>query len=169
MKNLISERPMAWMLVMAMPLWFGSCKKDAGETVTPTATSIEGNYKVSALKVNPKVQGFEDLLPVYSLLIGTTCLSDITVSFKSGGVVSTDSPASCQSNSDDIANATGIDSNSKWVSSGTKLTITDSDQTTTTYDVSFSGANMQLAWQEDDIDATGKPFKQGYTMELKRL
>lgn len=162
-------RLMVWTLVVVMPLWFGSCKKDSNESVTPTAASVEGSYKLSALKVNPKIQDFEDLLPVYSLLIGSTCLSDITVSFKSGGVVSTDSPASCQLNSDDITEATGIDNNSKWVLNGTKLTITDSDKTATTYDVSFTGSNMQLAWQEDDIDATGKPFKQGYTMELRRL
>lgn len=166
---MIVVRLMAWTLVAVMPFWFGSCKKDSSETVNPTTASVEGNYKVSALKANPKIQGFDDLLPVYSLLIGTTCLSDITVSFKSGGVVSTDSPTSCQSNGDDITQATGIDSNSKWVLNGTKLTITDSDKTATTYDVSFTGNNLQLAWQEDDIDDTGKPFKQGYTMELRRL
>lgn len=169
MKKVLLVRLMAWGLVVVMPLWFGSCKKDTIEAVTPTTASVEGNYKVNALKANPKIQGFEDLLPVYSLLIGSTCLSDITVSFKSGGVVSTDSPASCQSNSDDITEATGIDNNSKWVLNGTKLTITDSDKTATAYDVSFTATNMQLAWQEDDIDSTGKSFKQGYTMELRRL
>jgi hypothetical protein len=171
MKTLMTTRLLVWAMIVAMPLWFSSCKKGSDDTVTPaTATSsVEGNYKVSALKVDPKVQGFDDLLPLYTLFLGTTCLTDLTVSFKSNGTVTTDTPASCKSNSDDITQATGIDGNSKWVLAGTKLTITDSDKTATTYDVTFTGGNMQLKWQEDDVDDKGKAFKQGYTMELKRL
>ena len=171
MKTVMLTRLLAWAMIVAMPLWFSSCKKGSDDaTVTPVAAaSVEGNYKLSALKADPKIQGFEDLLPVYSLIIGTTCLSDITVSFKSGGVVTTDTPVSCKTNSDDITQATGIDSNSKWALAGTKLTITDSDKVATTYDVTFTGGNMQLKWQVDDVDATGKSFKQGYTMDLRRL
>lgn len=167
----MSIRPLVWIMLVAMPLGFSSCKKGADDTVSPATTSpsVEGNYKVSALKAEPKVQGFEDLLPLYTLFLGTTCLTDLTVSFKSNGTVTTDTPASCKTNSDDISQATGIDSNSKWVLAGTKLTITDSDKVATTYDVTFTGGNMQLKWQEDDVDASGKAFKQGYTMELRRL
>lgn len=86
------------------------------------------------------------MLPVYSLILGTTCLTDLTISFKRNGTVTTDTPASCKTNSDDISQATGIDSNSKWSLAATKLTIIDSDKLATTYDVTFTGRNMQLKW-----------------------
>ncbi|QJW88719.1 lipocalin family protein [Spirosoma taeanense] len=162
-------RLLALMLVIALPMWFGSCKKDGTEAVMPTNTSVEGNYKVSAIKVDPKIEGFDDILPLYSLLLGNTCLTDITISFKSNGTITTDYPPSCQSAGDDISDATGIDSDSKWALNGSKLTITDENGTQTAYDATFNGGNMQLKWQEDDGDASGKTFKQTYIMELKRL
>lgn len=59
MKTLMLTRLLIWAMVVAMPLWFSGCKKGNEDTVTPatSSASVEGNYKVTALKVDSKVKG----------------------------------------------------------------------------------------------------------------
>jgi len=55
MKKLISGHPLVYALIITMPLWFGSCKKDGSEVVTPA--SVEGSWKLTSMKVNPAIDG----------------------------------------------------------------------------------------------------------------
>ena len=168
MKTLSTTSLFAWALVVALPLWFSSCKKsDNNDTVTPT--TIEGNYKISALKASPKILGqFDDLLALAPQILGSTCLTDITLSFKSGGTVTTDTPATCTSV--DVSDVTGVDGTSKWSQSGNKLTITQSDGSKTDYTVLSTGAVLQLQWQgSEDYAGTGTNTTYTYTMDLKRV
>jgi hypothetical protein len=78
-------------LICSLPVWLDSCKKSEDE---PTSSSIQGNWKITAVQVNPAVQGITDLA---SFLKGTgeSCLTDVTLSFKSDSNISYDNPASC--------------------------------------------------------------------------
>jgi len=147
MKKLYSAQSIAWALVVVMPLWFGSCKKsDDNPVVTPT-TTVEGNYKITALKIDPAVLTFTDLYSASQLIFSSTCLKDLTVSFKTGGIVTTDNPSSCSAIPVPVSTFTGIDASSKWALSGTKLTVTKSDGTKTEYTVLSSGTILKLQWQ----------------------
>lgn len=147
MKNRFLSRSLALMLMLAMTLGFDSCKKsDDNPVVTPT-TTIEGNYKITALKIDPAVSGLNDLLAGSQLLFNTTCLKDITVSFKTGGTVTTDNPSNCQAIPVPVSTFTGIDASSKWTLSGSTLTITKSDGTKTDYTVLSMSPTLQLQWK----------------------
>ena len=79
---------------------------DAGRT-----TTVEGRYKITALSAEPKVLGlFNDLIAASKLLFSnTTCLTDLTITFKAGGTATTDNPASCQSIPVPVSTFTGVD------------------------------------------------------------
>lgn len=168
MQKLNSSRLFIWALIVALPLWFDSCKKD-DENPTIT-TTIEGSYKITALKANPKVGGvYEDLLAAAPLLLTTTCLNDITLTFQTGGAIATDNPTTCQNSKIPPSTITGIDATSKWSYSGNTLTITKSDGTKTAYTVLKTGAVLQIQWQDSqDFLGTGTKVAYTYTMDLTR-
>ncbi len=170
MKNLDTSRLLSWALIVAIPLWFGSCKKTDDPTTTPT-TTVEGSYKISTLKVNPPALGtFEDLIAASKLLFSnTTCLTDLTITFKTGGDATTDNPTACQSLPVPVSTFTGIDATSKWTLSGTKLTVTKSDGTKTEYTVvSNTGGVLKLQWQGSLNYPVPSTTVYTYTMELKK-
>jgi hypothetical protein len=169
MRNLSSPRLFAWALVMAIPLCFSNCSKEDNPTITNT-TTIEGSYKITALKVNPKVGGvYDDLLAAAPLILTTTCLNDVTLTFQTGGTITTDNPTSCQKSTIPPSTITGIDASSKWALSGTTLTITKSDGTKTPYTVLSTGAILQVQWQDSqDFLKTGTKVPYTYTMDLKK-
>ncbi len=140
------------------------CKKSTTDPVSPAG--VEGSYKITAIKIDPKVSGFDDLLPLYNLSLGTTCLSDVTITFKTGGTITTDNPASCQSSSSKISDATGFDSSSKWSLSGSKLTITNTGSSPDVYDVTNDGTTLSLKTQSDE-DFTNSGTKTKYTITLQ--
>lgn len=169
MKNLRLSRLSAWTLLLVLPLWFGSCKKDDNPTVNNT-TTIEGSYKITALKANPKVGGiYDDLLAAAPLFLKTSCLTDITLTFQAGGSITTDNPTSCQNSAVPPSTITGIDASSKWALNNKTLTITKSNGTQTNYTVLSSGAVLQLQWQDSqDYLGTGTKVAYTYTMDLKK-
>ncbi|MFD2932923.1 lipocalin family protein [Spirosoma flavum] len=170
MKNLCPSRLLAWSLLVTIPLWFSSCKKSDDPTTTTPTTTVEGSYKVNALKVSPKVGGlYEDLLAAAPLILTTTCLSDITLTFQTGGSITTDNPTTCQKSTIPPSTITGIDASSKWALSGNILTITKTDGTKTNYTVLSSGTILQLQWQDSqDYLSTGTKVAYTYTMDLKK-
>lgn len=169
MKTLPVSRFFAWTLLSVLSVWFTNCKKSDDPTTTTPAT-VEGNYKISALKVNPKVLGqFDDLLAAAPLYLGTTCLTDLTVSFKNGGAATVDNPTTCQNIPIPVSTFTGIDAASKWSQSGDKLTVTRSDNTKTEYTiVSNTGSVLQLQWQGLLNYPAPSTTMYTYTMDLKK-
>ncbi|GAB4022024.1 hypothetical protein EXU85_28210 [Spirosoma sp. KCTC 42546] len=170
MQNLRSSRLFIWALLIAMPLWFDSCKKDDENPVITPTTTIEGSYKITALKANPKVGGiYEDLLAAAPLILTTTCLNDITLTFQTGGAIATDNPTTCQKSTVPPGTITGIDATSKWAYSGNTLTITKSDGTKTAYTVLKTGTVLQVQWQDSqDYLGTGTKVAYTYTMDLTK-
>jgi hypothetical protein len=139
--------------ITALLLGFDSCKSDNPDTAAPA--TIAGSYKITALTVTPSVQStFSDLIAASKLLFSnTTCLTDLTITFKADGTATTDSPASCKSvvdgsgNQIPISTFTGIDASSKWVQTGTTLTVTKGDGTKTDYTVVSTSPTLKLQWK----------------------
>lgn len=169
MKDLRLSRLFAWTLLIALPLWFGSCSKDDNPTVVDTPT-VEGSYKITSLSVDPKALGvYNDLIAASKLLFAnTTCLNDLTITFKTGGDATTDSPTSCNSIPVPVSTFTGIDATSKWSLSGNQLTVTKGDGTKTAYTVLSTGATMKLQWQGTLNYPVPSTTVYTYTMDLKK-
>jgi hypothetical protein len=171
MKTLPVSRLFAWTLLCVLSVWFDSCKKSDDPTTTTPTTTIEGSYKISTLKVDPKVLSlYDDLIAASKLLYAnTTCLTDITITFKTGGDATTDTPTSCQSIPVPVSTFTGIDASSKWSLSGNKLTVTKGDGTKTDYTVvSNTGGILKLQWQGNLSALVPGNTVYTYTMELKK-
>jgi hypothetical protein len=169
MKNQFLSRSLALMLMLALTLGFDSCKKsDDNPVVTPT-TTIEGNYKITALKIDPKALGlYDDLLAASQLVFNSTCLKDLTISFKTGGTATTDNPSTCQAIPVPVSTFTGIDASSKWAQSGSTLTITKSDGTKTDYTVLSTSPSLQLQWKGAFNYPTPSTTTYTYTMTLAK-
>ncbi|GAB3779748.1 hypothetical protein GCM10028818_30810 [Spirosoma horti] len=169
MKDLRLSRLFAWALLIAIPVWFGSCSKDDNPIITDTPT-VEGSYKISTLTIDPKALGlYTDLIAGSKLFFNnTTCLNDLTITFKTGGEATTDNPAACQTIPVPVSTFTGIDATSKWSLSGNQLTVTKSDGTKTAYTVLSTGSTMKLQWQGTLNYPTPSPTIYTYTMELKK-
>jgi hypothetical protein len=152
-----------------MPLVFTNCSKDDNPTTT-TATTIEGSYKISALSIDPKALGlYSDLIAGSKLFFAnSTCLNDITITFKTGGDATTDNPSTCQSLPVPVSTFTGIDASSKWALNGNKLTITKGDGTKTDYTVLSTGTILKLQWQGAFNFPTPSSTVYTYTMDLTK-
>ena len=171
MKNLPVSRLLIWAMLMPLSLWFDSCKKSDDPTTTTPTTTVEGSYKISTLSVDPKVLGlYNDLIAASKLIFNnTTCLTDITITFKTGGDATTDNPSSCQTIGVPVSTFTGVDAASKWTLNGNQLTVTKSDGTKTNYTVvSNTGGILKLQWQGLLNYPTPSPTMYTYTMELKK-
>ncbi|WP_338870680.1 lipocalin family protein [Spirosoma sp. SC4-14] len=162
-------RLFTWALVIAMPLWFGSCKKESGGSGDPvTPNSIEGSWKISGMKLKQgnQTEDYLDLIKQYVGEDAVACLTDSKITFNSNGKVTGVASPKCQSaGADDFNPATD---NSTWNVSGSKLTITDSDGAQV-YDLAINGNSMTWSVNEqDDLDGDG--VKETYTtmIEFKR-
>ncbi|MGF7216339.1 hypothetical protein GGR92_002504 [Spirosoma lacussanchae] len=157
MKNVLTARLLAWALMLAIPFWFGSCKKDSDDAVTPNA--IEGTWRISGLKISPGAdllgtgQKVTDLIAYLNALpngLGAdivTCLTTTTITFNSNGRITSKDGQKCTSATGDLAE---IEDNSTWKLEGTKLTLTDNSGSEV-YDVAQSGNTLKLSTsaQED--------------------
>ncbi len=149
-------------------LWADSCKKSEDPPAPDMA--IEGSYKITSLQAEPKALGlYNDLIAASKLLFNsTTCLTDITITFKTGGTATTDDPASCKSIPVPVSTFTGIDAASKWVLNGDNLTVTKGDGTKTEYKVLSRGSATKLQWQGVLNYPVPSPTIYTYTMDLKK-
>lgn len=158
-------------MVIAMPLWFGSCKKNnadgGGDPVTPN--SIEGSWKVSGMKINDG-KTTEDYLEIIKAVGGAdavTCLTDTKITFNSNGTITGVPSPSCKSTGADEYNP--AKDNSTWKTTGNKLTITDSESSST-YDFSVNSNTMNWIIQEqNDVDDDGVKETYTTTIEFKRV
>ncbi len=177
MKNKNLVHLLAWALVVAMPLWFGSCKKGSDDAVTPTTSSVQGSWKISGYKIDPGVdflgtgQKSTDLLAFYKSLpngIGADlvdCLTSTIIIFNANGKVTGTPGAKCSTSTD----VNPVDDNSTWKLEGTKLTLT-SGSDVTVYDTVSSGNTLKLSGPEkEDFDGDGKDETYTVTLELTKV
>ncbi len=163
-------RILAWTVVMAMPLWFGSCKKNNGGEIDPvTPNSVEGSWKISSISLK-EASGTVDYLEIIKLIAGEEaikCLTDTKATFKSGGeITGTPSPACTSGGADDYNPAKD---KSTWKTNGNKLTITSSEGAET-YDYTVSGSTMTWSiQQQDDVDEDGVNEVYTTIIEFKRV
>lgn len=159
-----------WAMIMAMPVWFASCKKDGSEAITPSGSSVEGSWKISGMKVSVGSDS-EDLLEYIKTVLGAegakavACLTESKITFNGNGKITGTASPNCQS--DDAADFNPAVEGSTWKVTGDKLTITDSDGPET-YDLTVSGNKMTWSVQEEQVDDDGVKQKYTTTIEFKR-
>ena len=117
-------------------------KKDSDE---PSA-QIVGSWKITKLLVKEGTAAEEDQFPL--VVASLPCFKDIVFTFKSNGDLTGSVPAACQSTTDDFIGTSGT---AKYEVVAGKLTITDTDGTKTTEDISFSGSEM--IWSSSETNA----------------
>ncbi|MFD2932924.1 lipocalin-like domain-containing protein [Spirosoma flavum] len=177
MENRNISRLIAWVLVAAMPLWFGSCKKGSDDTVTPTTSSVQGSWKISGYKIDPGVdfsgtgQKSNDLLAYFKSLpngIGNDiadCLTSTTITFNANGKITGTPGAKCTASTD----MNPVEDNSTWKLDGNKLTIT-SGSDVSTYDTVISGNTLKMSENQlEDYDGDGKEETYTVTLELTKV
>ncbi|WP_435356950.1 lipocalin family protein [Emticicia sp. SJ17W-69] len=120
-----------------------NCSKSDSDT--PSA-QIEGTWKISGILVKEGTKPETDQFPL--LLAFLPCFKDVTFTFKSNGDLTASVPAACQATADDFIGTSGT---AKYEVKSGKLTITDTDGTTTTEDVTFSG--NQMTWSSSETTA----------------
>lgn len=180
MKTMSIARIIAWALVIAMPLWFGSCKKGTDDAVTPTTSSVQGSWKISGYTINPGVdflgtgQKNTDLLVYLRSLpqgfekIGSDaadCLTTTIITFNASGKVTGTPGSKCSSSTE----YNPIEENASWKLDGNKLTLT-SGSDVTVYDVTNTGNTLKLSGQEmEDFDGDGKDEAYTVTLEMTKV
>ncbi|MCK8493308.1 lipocalin family protein [Spirosoma sp. RP8] len=162
-------RLLTWALVVAMPLWFGSCKKEGGGGDLVTPNSVEGSWKISGIKLKQGTQT-QDYLEVMKQYVGEgviDCLTDTKITFNSNSKITGVASPKCQTdNADDIS---PVSDTSTWKVTGNKLTITDGDGSTSTYDLTLNGGTMTWGIDaQEDLDGDGKNDNYTTIIEFKR-
>lgn len=160
-------------ILLALSLLLANCGGDSGKTVAPE--TIAGTWKIQAIKLNPgldvpPIGKVTDLLSAYGLLRTTTCLTDVTFTFKSDGTVTSSNPASCKDNVAEIKQQTGIDlaGNNKWALTGDQLTVTAADNTKLS--ATSTIANGVMTWTyKRAILFNNVSSNQDITFEYKRM
>ena len=171
-----AARLLAWALVVALPLWFGSCKKGSDDAVTPSTSSVEGSWKISGYKIDPGVdflgngQKNTDLLAFYRSLpngLGNDvveCLTSTIITFNAGGKITGKAGSKCTASTD----VNPVDDNSTWKLDGNKLTITSGTEVTT-YDTTVSGNTLKLSGKQlEDFDGDGNDETYTVTLEMTK-
>jgi hypothetical protein len=163
----------AWTLLVSMLLWFGSCKK-SDDAVTPSAASVQGDWKIVSYKIDPGVDFLgtgtksNDLLTLYKAFPGgddiIACLTTTIITFNSNGKIIGKSGPKCTASGDKGP----IEDNSTWKLDGNKLTITTGTDVSI-YDTTLSGNTLKLVTQEmEDFDGDGKKENYMITIELTK-
>ena len=160
-------------LLLSLSLLLANCGGDSGTTVAPP--SIEGNWKIAAIKLSPGIDvppigKVTDLLGAYGLLRTTTCLTDVSFTFKSDGTVTSSNPASCKDNIAEIKQQTGIDltGTSKWSLTGDQLTVTAADNSKLNATSTITNGVMTWIYKRT-ILFNGVSTNQDLTFEYKRM
>ncbi|QJD80967.1 lipocalin-like domain-containing protein [Spirosoma rhododendri] len=172
-----TTRLLTWALIVAVPFWFGSCSKSGSDSVTP-ASSIEGTWVYTGVKINPAVDPFKtgqktnDLLALYTQVLGTdfqTCLTTTKVTFASGGKISGTPGSKCTAASS--SQVPDPETGGTWKYDGSKLTITSADgKSSEVYDAVVSGNTLKIMQVDSstDWDGDGKNDTETLTLEMAR-
>jgi hypothetical protein len=173
MKNKVLIRSLTGIVLVTMPFWFSSCKKDGSEAVTPNG--VEGTWTYAGLKINPALDltgsgtKTNDLLALFAQFGGadvTTCFTTSKVTFASGGKLTGVAGQKCNASTDpvDLGNEEAT-----WRLDGTKMTISSSSGAEV-YDTALSGNSLKLSQTDNttDYDGDGKNDEVTITLELTR-
>jgi|GEM_PF-2764848 len=162
----------AYTLLLSLSLFLANC---GGKDDTVAPNSVEGNWKILSIKLNPGLDvpplgKVTDLLTAYGLLRNTTCLTDVLFTFKSDGTLVSSNPASCQTNVAEIKVQTGIDfaGTSKWSLTGDQLTITAADNTKLTVTSTVANGSMVWTYKRALVDLNGVSSNQDVRFELRK-
>lgn len=143
------------------------CSKSSDSPAPTTLTTVEGSWKVNSVKLNGTLDVTSSLTATYG-----SCITDITLSFKAGGAVGFDNPASCSSGVALAAftSITGIDATSKWSQSGNTLTITTGTKPVSMYTTTFGTSTVQLQGSGlFSIPPGSAPANYSFTLELRKV
>ena len=124
------------------------------------------------MKVNPAIDRgpfgkIDDLFAFFKAVGAGTCLEDIIITFNKNGTTTQNDPKSCQS-SDEVSGIVGANDGAKWKLDDNKLMLTETDGTSTVYDVVLDGNTMQWSYLTEIEDAESKPVKTTVSIGLKR-
>ena len=169
MKTNTTVRLFVYALVMVMPFWLGSCKKDGSEPVTPSGSAIEGSWKITSMKMSDG-KDTQDLLELIKSTPGgadvVACLTDIKITFTGNGKITGTTSPKCKS--EDAEDFNPAENNATYSVNGNKLTINGSDGPET-YDLNLSGNTMQWSIvSEDDLNEDGVNEKYTVSIEFKK-
>ena len=131
--------------LLAFSLTIYQCDKKTDDPA-PTPTVV-GTWKITGLTSNPgfPISGIT-ITDLYSALALTTpCFLQMTVTFNSSGTITLNIPTGCTLPEAQIESLTGFGRQSKWATTGNKITITASDgKTQTTYDYQIAGTTLTM-------------------------
>ncbi|RYC67913.1 lipocalin family protein [Spirosoma sordidisoli] len=173
MTNMTGARVLPWALLLAMPLWFGSCRKEADSAVTPSL--LEGTWRIAGLRSEPGAdllytgEEITDLIAYLDTLSdgsGTdiiTCLTSTTVTFNSNKRVIIKEAPTCTLYAYDLI---GIAENSTWKLEGNKLTLSSNLQSRV-YDVARTDSTLTLVRSAEEDYGNG-PKTYTTTIKMKK-
>ena len=101
-----------------------ACKSDKEE---PIPNEVQGDWQLTAVKSDPAYTtrgiALTDLLAGFSL-VGDTCPSQLTFTFRESGTVQVSGPDECKSTSEQILGLLEIDNTTTWKRQGDQLVLT---------------------------------------------
>ena len=171
MKKYYLTRLSAWILVLTLSLWFGSCGKKS-DSVNP---GIEGTWQYSGFRIDPALDLLgngvktNDLLTLFaSSPDEITCFKTTRLTFAAGGKLTETPGQKCTA---PPAGTTTAPASLTWKLDGTKLTITGGTGTPDVLDVVISGNTMKLSQTDSnsDYDGDGKKDTVTTTLELTKI
>ncbi len=162
MKNLMYRFRSTYLLLFVLAFATVACNNDNDPTPSG-GNGVEGSWNISAIKVDPAMDGVSDYLQVINLFLGNDCLSRITFNFRGNGTLTGDVPKECQ-DAEAAAEDFGVGQNSKWEVKGNKIVLT-SGTDVSEYDLDVNKTTMGWSYSEVDED-DGKTYR--YTIEFKR-
>jgi hypothetical protein len=153
-------------LICSLPLWLDSCQQTKDE---PASSSIQGNWKITAIGVNPAYKGVVFDFAATLKGQGETCLTDAILSFKADGNVTYDNPATCANAATSKEILDSLFGNAKYTETDTEVTISDATSgAALVTKKTISGNTVNLVWTATtDID--GNPPATTYTVTMVRV
>jgi len=161
MKNFVKNH-INYLLLVALMTTGIACKDDNNDPLPVNENKLAGNWKLSAMNVNPAMNGITDILAFLVATTGNDCIKRISFEFKKNGLITGSTPQDCI----DEENGDIITENSKWELQGNKLKITDTEGEVTLYDLDISGNTMNLKFEEADEENPAQKYM--YTMVFKK-
>ena len=173
--------PAGWtaLLLLVLPLWLASCKKENDVT---SPNSAEGSWRINALRFDPAFDLFGIGVPTSDAVAtlkqvatqfpeyadDVTCFTETRYTFNSNGSVAVAESPKCASSAD-FENLNPVDNTAKWKVENNKITLTDASGSET-YDFSRNGDTMNWSVKEtDDFDGDGKTETVTLTLEFKKI
>ena len=168
MKNANLPKTLFWVICLVILLGSESCQKEEAKPIP----SVEGNWKITAYKIDPATdilgngQKITDLLIYYRAFLdeeAVKCLTKLNVTFNQSGKITVKPEDNCT-----LFNSPLRDG-SDWKLDGSKLTISDK-KGSKTYESTVDLYTLKLAKVEkDDFDGDGKEEAVMFILELTRF